>query len=95
MQANGLKIDTCRFLVRYSALLGLGKNWLALYQDNVTMSVMVLMACLPKSSWLPIKNKQDRDNDAVGEGYSFKACIELADFFFFFLVAGWYSEASL
>ena len=30
------KINTCRFLARYSALLGYGKDWLAQCQDNVT-----------------------------------------------------------
>ena len=28
------KIDTCHYLARQAALLGLGKNWLAQYQDN-------------------------------------------------------------
>ena len=30
------KIDTCRFVARCSALLGQGKDWLALCQDNLT-----------------------------------------------------------
>ena len=31
-----LKIDTCRYLAWHSAFQGLGKDWLAHYQDNVT-----------------------------------------------------------
>ena len=44
-QTNCLKIDTCRFLDRHSALLGYGKDWVAQCQDNVTewgYQVMVL-----------------------------------------------------
>ena len=36
-QTNDLKIYTCCFLVRHSTLLGYGKNWLAQYQDNMTV----------------------------------------------------------
>ena len=35
-QTDNLKIDTCRFLARHSALLGTVKAWLAQCQDNVT-----------------------------------------------------------
>ena len=33
---NDLKIDTCHLLVKSSALLGYGKDWLTKFQDNVT-----------------------------------------------------------
>ena len=35
-QSNIFKIDTFRFLARHLTLLGQGKDWLALCQDNVT-----------------------------------------------------------
>ena len=35
-QANDIKINTCHFLARYSALLGQGNDWLAQSEDNVT-----------------------------------------------------------
>ena len=44
------KIDTCRFLVWYSALKGWGKDWLAQYQENVTewdIGLLVLAAWFP------------------------------------------------
>ena len=35
-QTKDFKIDTCRFLPSHMALIGLGNDWLALCQDNVT-----------------------------------------------------------
>ena len=35
VQTNGLRIDTCHFLARHSALRGYGKDCLAQCQDNV------------------------------------------------------------
>ena len=35
-QTKDFKIDSCHFLVRRSALLGQGKDWLAQCQHNVT-----------------------------------------------------------
>ena len=35
-QTSDFKIDTCRFLIRHSALLGERKDWLARCQDNLT-----------------------------------------------------------
>ena len=34
-QTEDFKIDTCLFLARHSALLRLGKDWLAQCKDNV------------------------------------------------------------
>ena len=39
-QTNDLNIDTCRFLARYSVLLGSDKDWLAQCGDNVTVWVI-------------------------------------------------------
>ena len=35
-QSKELKTDTCRFLASHSELLGQGKEWLGLCEDNVT-----------------------------------------------------------
>ena len=44
-QTNELKIDSCRFLARHSALLGYGNGWLTQCQDNVNAwDIMVLAA---------------------------------------------------
>ena len=40
-ETNDFKSDTCRSLSWYSALLGLGKDWLALCQDNTTEWVLM------------------------------------------------------
>ena len=51
---NDLKIDTCRFLARCFALLGLGKDWLAQYQDNVTewdVSLLLLILIFIYHLW--------------------------------------------
>ena len=36
IRINDLDIRTCRFIAKFSALLGQGKEWLAKCQDNVT-----------------------------------------------------------
>ena len=44
-QTNDFNIGTCRFLARYSALLGLSKDWLAQCQHNNNNNNTRFMQC--------------------------------------------------